>query len=81
MSFKVGWNIDQISRDLYKAYSEAANPRNDGYTAWYCKKDLLRIKYELDHMIERLPNFGDDESKYHEEIIKLKMWGILNERM
>ena len=81
MSFRISWDSQKIIDDLQKAYSQAASPYNDGFSAWGCKKDLLEVKYALDGMIERLPNFGHLEKEYTEEKSKETTWKVLNGRV
>lgn len=81
MSFKIRWDVDKIINELSCCYREAASPYNDGYSGWLCKKDLLQVKYQLDDMIDRLPNFSHLEEEFHEEMAKQKTWKTLNDKM
>lgn len=81
MGFKISWDADKIINDLARCYAQAASPFNDGFSAWNCKKDLLKVKYDLDEKVARLPNFGHLETEFHEEIAKSKTWKVLNDKM
>ncbi len=61
MSFKITWNVDQILSGLRQCAAQVANPRNDGYSAWHCKQDLLQVKYSLDKMLRDLPKFASED--------------------
>jgi len=81
MSFRITWNADKIISDLHACSAQASSVYNDGFSAWDCKKDLLRVKYALDEMVERCPNFSHEEEKFHEEMAKQKTWKVLNDKM
>ena len=81
MSFRISWNVNKIINELSGCFREASSPYNDGYSAWMCKKHLLEVKYELDDMISRLPNFSHLETEFHEEMSKQKTWKTLNDKM
>jgi len=81
MGFRIIWDADKIISDLRACAAQAASPYNDGYSAWYCKKDLLTVKYALDEMLERCPTFSTDEGSFHQDMAKQKMWKVLNDKM
>jgi hypothetical protein len=78
MGFKITWSSDSILSDLRACAREAGSPYNDGFTAWHCKQDLLRVKYELDQMLDQLPNFAN-EQEYIQELKKKTVWKILKQ--
>jgi len=81
MGFRITWDADKIISDLRACAAQAVSPYNDGYSAWYCKKDLLTIKYALEEMLVRCPTFSHEEEKFHDEIAKQKTWKTLNDKM
>lgn len=81
MSFKITWDADRIISELRACTAQASSSYNDGFSAWGCKQDLLRVKYALDEMLNRCPNFSDLEAKFHEEMAKQKTWRVLNDKM
>ena len=81
MSFKINWDADRIISELRSCTAQAASSYNDGFSAWGCKQDLLRVKYALDEMLEQCPYFSDLETKFHEEMAKQKTWRTLNDKM
>ena len=81
MGFKITWDADKIISDLRACTAQASSSYNDGFSAWGCKKDLLRVKYALDEMLNRCPNFSHEEEKFHKEMAKEKTWKTLNDKM
>jgi len=81
MGFRITWDADKIISDLRACTSQAVSTYNDGYSAWDCKKDLLRVKYALDEMLERCPTFSTVEDSFHEDMSKQKTWKVLNDKM
>ncbi len=81
MGFNIYWDTDKIISDLRACAGQAISPYNDGYSAWYCKKDLLIIKYELEELLDRCPTFSHVEEKFHDEMAKQKTWKTLNDKM
>lgn len=81
MSFIITWDADRIIRDLRACTAQASSPYNDGFSAWGCKRDLLRVKYALDEMLKDCPNFSGDEEKFHNDMAKEKTWRTLNDKM
>ena len=78
MGFRKRWDADDILHQLHSCSSQVNSRHNDGFTAWDCKKDLLRVKYALDEMLESSPAFGEVESSFHEDMAKQKTWKKLN---
>jgi len=81
MGFRITWDADKIISDLSACSSQASSVYNDGFSAWHCKKDLLRVKYALDEMLERCPSFSHEEETFHKEMAKQKTWKVLNDKM
>lgn len=81
MSFKISWDADKIISELRACTAQASSYYNDGFSAWGCKKDLLRVKYALEEMLERCPTFSSEEQKFHDEMSKQKTWRTLNDKM
>lgn len=69
MGFKKPLDENNTINELRRAYVEVVSPHNDGFTAWMCKQELYRIKFELDAMLEKCPVFADEEEflKQHEQ--------------
>jgi hypothetical protein len=66
MSFKISWDVDNITTQLRSAAREAGSPYNDGFSGMMCKRDLWQIKCILDDLYRDLPTFSGEE-KWEEE--------------
>lgn len=73
MGFKKSWNSDDICIQLSRMASECRSSYNDGFTAFEVKKELLKIKFCLDDLLEICPTFSGEEEVLHERLVtKLK---------
>lgn len=79
MGFQKRWDVNDILNQLRACNSQVASNYNDGFTQLICKKDLLIVKYELDEMLRRAPNFGLHEQEIVDNLEKNKTWNIINE--
>jgi hypothetical protein len=61
---------------LLKAHGEICSPYNDGWTAWQTKQELYEIKFLLEEMLKRQPDFGG-EDEWLVEQSKKHMWSEL----
>jgi hypothetical protein len=62
MSFIKRWDVNNIATQLHRMALEASNPRNDGWTASGCKKELYQVKCLIEDIYQKLPTFvGEDE--------------------
>lgn len=77
MGFVKRWSTPDIKSQLASCASQLNNPRNDGFVAWDCKKDLLELKYYIDLLLLRAPTFGDVEKSFLEEQEMNKTFEIL----
>jgi hypothetical protein len=73
------WNADQIIQDLNQCAREMNDRYNDGYTQWHCKKDLYRVKFELDRLLAASPYFSM-EKEWLDDQKKQQVWNILNDK-
>lgn len=81
MSFIKRWDADRITQDLNACYAQVVSAYNDGFTAWACKQDLYRIKFELDQMLANSPEFADEQQWLDQQRIQREqrqMWRTLN---
>jgi hypothetical protein len=77
MSFIQRWDVNDILDQLRHCSAQTSSHYNDGFTAWHCKQDLIRVKYALDEMLESSPHFSV-EDKFIEELEQEKTWKKLN---
>lgn len=73
MGYKKPLEIDEVKLQLMRAYGEIISPYNDGFTSFYTKQDLYRVKWLLDEMLKDLPEFSG-EREWLEEQDKKNMW-------
>ena len=67
MSFVQRWNSTQIIQDLSACHAQVVSSYNDGFTAWACKQDLYRVKFELDQMLKDSPMFAGEQEWLEEQ--------------
>ena len=58
----------EIESRLRQIYTNASSPYNDGWIASDYKKDLVMIRFMLDRLIKKCPNFGKLEDEWGQEI-------------
>jgi hypothetical protein len=58
---KKSWDVGDITSQLHSISRECTSPHNDGFTAWGCKQDLYQIKFLVDDILTKCPQFGDLE--------------------
>lgn len=71
------WDVDNITSQLNKMIRECKNRDNDGFTSWGIKQDLYLIKFLLDQGLSDLPNFGEIEKDYLNNLEKKRIIKIL----
>jgi hypothetical protein len=70
MGFKKSWDVDAICIQLSRMAAECRSPFNDGFTAFEVKKELFKIKFCLEDLLEICPTFVDEEDIHHERLLK-----------
>jgi len=73
MGFKKPMDYNSVHHQIYMTGVEVNSKYNDGYTAFYLKQDLYKIKWLIDSILKDSPEFaGEDEFiKEHEQKV---MW-------
>jgi hypothetical protein len=79
MSFIKRWNVDDIQHQLSACSAQVNSRHNDGFTAWYCKQDLLVVKYQLDELLRTAPKFAGEE-EFVAELDKKLVWQQLRQK-
>ena len=69
-------DYNSVHHQIYAAGVEMHSNYNDGYTQWYIKQDLYRIKWLLDEIMADAPEFIC-EKEFLDEHSKTKMWRTL----
>lgn len=76
MSFIITWDADKIISELRACTREINSPYNEGYSQWGCKKDLYKVKFALDEMLNSCPSFYGEEEFIREQE-KNQVWKTL----
>lgn len=76
MGFKKPIEKNDVVMQMTAAYSYINSPYSDGFTAWYTKQELYEIKFVLDEILKRCPEFSG-ETEWLEEQNKKQMWSEL----
>ena len=76
MGFKKPIELDDVTMQLLRAYGEIKSPYNDGFTAFYTKQDIYKVKWLVDEILKESPEFSG-EKEWIEEQDKKKMWSEL----
>ena len=76
MGMRKPMDYNSVSYQIYMAGVELHSPKNDGFTQWEIKKDLYKLKWLLDQIMDDSSTFVDEEQflKEHEQV---KMWRTL----
>ncbi len=73
MGYRKDWDMNVLRHSLWAMGHECSSPRNDGFTAFEIKKELLELKFLIDDMLDNAPKFAGEEDIYHQRMIdKLK---------
>jgi hypothetical protein len=64
MGFRKTWDIANVIGQIHSLARECSSPRNDGFTAFECKKDLYQLKQIVDDALAEAPEFGDVEKQW-----------------
>lgn len=77
MGYRKQMDYNSVHHQVYMSGVELHSKYNDGFTQFEIKKDLHRLKWLLDEIIDDAPTFtGEDEFlKEHEQT---KMWRTLS---
>ena len=55
------WNRKEIERDIWKIKWACSDPRQDGFTTWSCKQDLILLKYFIEDMLSECPTYSIEQ--------------------
>jgi len=62
MGFKKNWDLSSIYSQIRSLSGEINSRYNDGFTAFYAKQDLYKIKWFVDEQLKGSQKFvGEDE--------------------
>jgi hypothetical protein len=71
MSFIKRWDVNDIATQLHRMALEASDPRNDGWTASGCKKEIYQVKCLIEDLYQKLPVFQGEEEWEKERVAEL----------
>jgi hypothetical protein len=71
MGFIKNWNVNDIATQLHRMAHEVNDPRNDGWTASGCKKEMYQLKCLIEDIYKQLPNFQGEEEWEKERVAEL----------
>ena len=57
----MAWSVSRIKDDLQSMTYECRHPRNDGFTQFKIKQDLIEIEFLLKDLLETCPTFYGEE--------------------
>lgn len=73
MGYRKDWDINAIKHSLWVMSAECSSSRNDGFTAFEVKKELLDLKFLIDDLLAECPTFVGEEEIHHQRLVdKLK---------
>lgn len=73
MGYRQDWDAHAIKHSLWKMAYECSSPRNDGFTQFEIKKELLEIKFLIDDLVKDTPTFEGEQEIYNLRLLdKLK---------
>ena len=78
MGFRKPMDYNSVQHQIYMSGVELNSSRNDGFVAFEIKKDLYKLKFLLDEILDQSPEFMG-ETEFLQEQNKKKMWKALNE--
>jgi hypothetical protein len=67
-----------VHHQVYMSGVELNSARNDGFVQFEIKKELHKLKWLIEEILEDAPDFSG-EQEFLEEHSKKKMWQTLNE--
>ena len=69
------WNVDTVETQLQRMYWACTDPKMDGFVTWGCKQDLYRVKFLVDELLKKCPEYSVEEEwlreREAEKIVKI----------
>lgn len=78
MGFRKPMDYNSVNHQIYMSGVELNSSRNDGFVAFEIKKDLHKLRFLLDEILQHSPEFVG-ETEFLQEHAKKKVWKTLNE--
>lgn len=61
------WSVDEVKAQLQRMYWACTDARMTGWNNWPCKQDLYRVKFLVDELLEKCPEFAGEEEWLREQ--------------
>ena len=72
----INWNINHIKQEIWKIKHACTDPRQDGFTTWGCKQDLIVLKYYIEDMLSACPTYSV-EKEFIDELEAERTFALL----
>lgn len=71
MGYRQTQNISEAYVTIRQLANEVSNPRNDGWVASGCKRELFQLKCFIDDLYQDLPTFTNEPEWEKERLLQL----------
>jgi len=76
MGFRKPMDYNSVHHQIYLTGVELCDSRNDGFTTFYLKQDLYKLKWLIEEIMKDAPEFAG-EQEFLTEHEKKVMWRTL----
>ena len=76
------WNAEDIISRLQRIYFATTDPKMDGFVTLGCKQDLYRVKFALEEMLKKCPDYHGEQEWLEQQQLERdqkQMWKALND--
>jgi hypothetical protein len=67
MGFKKEWDMNAITHQIWAIRYEATSFRNDGWVSFDAKKDLYKLKWQIDEALQACGSFAGETEWLNEQ--------------
>lgn len=77
-SFKMikDWDVARIKSEIDRIWLSESDPHNDGFVGWGCKKDLYKVLWHCQEVLEKCSTYEGEEEYVKKHKVK-KMIEVL----
>lgn len=54
----ITWSVEAVENQLQRMYYACTDPKMDGFVTWGCKQDLYRVKFLVDELLKKCPEYS-----------------------
>ena len=76
MGFRKPMDYNSVHHQIYLTGVELCDPRNDGFTTFYLKQDLYKLKWLIEEIMKDAPEFQGEKEFLTEQEKKI-VWRTL----